>query len=213
MLFEHNPIFERSLAELSQWLWLAVTVHCAGDLPTTKVHSWRCYSVWCGARRAGGPLAPLCRVLPDTDAQVPGQSGSSWPELWARLLRGVQVQVLALRGLGGGAGGWQTSHLQGKTRLSSLYWPRRVLGSSAGESLCQGNWSDDQPRFNEEINISDGQLYGCYEALHSGFTTKALQDLTGGIVQSFSLTSQDRLLTYQVNIYKHETFLPTNCLH
>ena len=42
------------------------------------------------------------------------------------------------------------------------------------------------------------QLYGCYEALHSGFTTKALQDLTGGIVQSFSLTSQDRLLTYQV---------------
>jgi len=42
------------------------------------------------------------------------------------------------------------------------------------------------------------KLYGCYEALHSGFTTKALQDLTGGIVQSFSLTSQDRLLTYQV---------------
>ena len=41
-------------------------------------------------------------------------------------------------------------------------------------------------------------MYGCYEALHSGFTTKALQDLTGGIVQSFSLTSQDRLLTYQV---------------
>ena len=31
-----------------------------------------------------------------------------------------------------------------------------------------------------------------------GFTTKALQDLTGGIVQSFSLNSQDRLLTYQV---------------
>ncbi|XP_023330872.1 calpain-9 [Eurytemora carolleeae] len=42
------------------------------------------------------------------------------------------------------------------------------------------------------------KLYGCYEALHGGFTTKALQDLTGGIVQSFSLTSQDRLLTYQV---------------
>ena len=31
-----------------------------------------------------------------------------------------------------------------------------------------------------------------------GFTTKALQDLTGGIVQSSSLNSQDRLLTYQV---------------
>ena len=29
--------------------------------------------------------------------------------------------------------------------------------------------------------------------------TKTLQDLTGGIVQSFSLTSQDRLLTYQVD--------------
>ena len=42
------------------------------------------------------------------------------------------------------------------------------------------------------------RLYGTYEALHSGFTTKALQDLTGGIVQSFSLNSQDRLLTYQV---------------
>jgi len=42
------------------------------------------------------------------------------------------------------------------------------------------------------------KLYGNYEALHTGFTTKALQDLTGGIVQSFSLNSQDRLLTYQV---------------
>jgi len=42
------------------------------------------------------------------------------------------------------------------------------------------------------------KLYGTYEALHNGFTTKALQDLTGGIVQSFSLNSQDRLLTYQV---------------
>ena len=47
------------------------------------------------------------------------------------------------------------------------------------------------------LNFS--RLYGNYEALHSGFTTKALQDLTGGIVQSFSLNSQDRLLTYQVN--------------
>ncbi|XP_059098074.1 calpain-9-like [Tigriopus californicus] len=42
------------------------------------------------------------------------------------------------------------------------------------------------------------KLYGSYEALHQGFTTKALQDLTGGIVQSFSLNSQDKLLTYQV---------------
>ena len=44
----------------------------------------------------------------------------------------------------------------------------------------------------------DFRLYGNYEALQNGFTTKALQDLTGGIVQSFSLNSQDRLLTYQV---------------
>ncbi|XP_076054370.1 calpain-9-like [Oratosquilla oratoria] len=42
------------------------------------------------------------------------------------------------------------------------------------------------------------KLYGSYEALQSGFTTRALQDLTGGIVQSFSLTVQDKFLTYQV---------------
>lgn len=29
-------------------------------------------------------------------------------------------------------------------------------------------------------------------------TTRALQDLTGGIVQSFGLSSQDRYLTFQV---------------
>ena len=42
------------------------------------------------------------------------------------------------------------------------------------------------------------RLYGTYEHLHTGFTTKALQDLTGGIVQSFSLSQQDKFLTYQV---------------
>ncbi|XP_042882678.1 calpain-11-like isoform X2 [Penaeus japonicus] len=42
------------------------------------------------------------------------------------------------------------------------------------------------------------KLYGSYEALQQGFTTRALQDLTGGIVQSFSLTVQDKFLTYQV---------------
>lgn len=42
------------------------------------------------------------------------------------------------------------------------------------------------------------RLYGTYEHLHAGFTTKALQDLTGGIVQSFSLSQQDKFLTYQV---------------
>ena len=47
-------------------------------------------------------------------------------------------------------------------------------------------------------SLSLNRLYGTYESLHSGFTTKALQDLTGGIVQSFSLSTQDRLLTYQV---------------
>ncbi|KAK4873941.1 hypothetical protein RN001_013301, partial [Aquatica leii] len=42
------------------------------------------------------------------------------------------------------------------------------------------------------------KFYGCYEYLQQGSTTRALQDLTGGIVQSFSLTHQDRYLTFQV---------------
>ncbi|XP_023706060.1 calpain-1 catalytic subunit [Cryptotermes secundus] len=42
------------------------------------------------------------------------------------------------------------------------------------------------------------KLYGCYESLQAGFTTRALQDLTGGIVQSFGLGNQDRYLTFQV---------------
>ncbi|KAG8278975.1 hypothetical protein J6590_007991 [Homalodisca vitripennis] len=43
------------------------------------------------------------------------------------------------------------------------------------------------------------KLYGCYESLgQGGSTTRALQDLTGGIVQSFGLSNQDRYLTFQV---------------
>ncbi|KAF2347108.1 Peptidase C2 calpain catalytic domain, partial [Trinorchestia longiramus] len=42
------------------------------------------------------------------------------------------------------------------------------------------------------------KLYGCYEALQAGFTTRALQDLTGGIVQSFPLSLQEKFLCYQV---------------
>nr|CAD7568208.1 unnamed protein product [Timema californicum] len=42
------------------------------------------------------------------------------------------------------------------------------------------------------------RLYGCYESLQGGCTTRALQDLTGGIVQSFGLSNQDRYLTFQV---------------
>ncbi|XP_075234910.1 calpain-1 catalytic subunit-like [Lycorma delicatula] len=43
------------------------------------------------------------------------------------------------------------------------------------------------------------KIYGCYENLSvGGSTTRALQDLTGGIVQSFGLSNQDRYLTYQV---------------
>ncbi|XP_030759700.1 calpain-9-like isoform X2 [Sitophilus oryzae] len=42
------------------------------------------------------------------------------------------------------------------------------------------------------------KFYGSYENLLSGSTTRALQDLTGGIVQSFGLTHQDRFLTFQV---------------
>lgn len=43
------------------------------------------------------------------------------------------------------------------------------------------------------------RFYGSYESLsQGGSTTRALQDLTGGIVQSFGLNNQDRYLTYQV---------------
>ncbi|XP_077285605.1 calpain-1 catalytic subunit-like isoform X2 [Arctopsyche grandis] len=42
------------------------------------------------------------------------------------------------------------------------------------------------------------KLYGNYENLSSGSTTRSLQDLTGGIVQSFGLSHQDRYLTFQV---------------
>ncbi|XP_046990886.1 calpain-9-like [Schistocerca americana] len=42
------------------------------------------------------------------------------------------------------------------------------------------------------------KLYGSYESLQQGSATRALQDLTGGIVQSFALCSQDRYLTFQV---------------
>lgn len=43
-------------------------------------------------------------------------------------------------------------------------------------------------------------MYGCYENISGPgcSTTRALQDLTGGIVQSFGLSNQDRFLTYQV---------------
>lgn len=44
------------------------------------------------------------------------------------------------------------------------------------------------------------RLYGCYENIGGpgSSTTRALQDLIGGIVQSFGLSNQDRFLTYQV---------------
>jgi hypothetical protein len=42
------------------------------------------------------------------------------------------------------------------------------------------------------------RLYGGYDRLHEGSGARALQDLSGGIVQSFRLSSQDRYLTYQV---------------
>ena len=45
-------------------------------------------------------------------------------------------------------------------------------------------------------NFFSPRLYGNYEALQNGFTTKALQDLTGGIVQSFSLNSQVKIDIY-----------------
>ncbi|XP_026745234.1 calpain-11-like isoform X2 [Trichoplusia ni] len=42
------------------------------------------------------------------------------------------------------------------------------------------------------------KLYGSYGALRGGSVARALQDLSGGVVQSFSLRAQPRALTYQV---------------
>ncbi|CAG0893662.1 unnamed protein product [Darwinula stevensoni] len=42
------------------------------------------------------------------------------------------------------------------------------------------------------------KFYGSYEGLLGGSTTQALQDLTGGIVQSFPLAARDKFLAYQV---------------
>lgn len=42
------------------------------------------------------------------------------------------------------------------------------------------------------------KFYGSYEQLTYGCTAQALQDLTGGIVQNFHLSSQDRYLTLQL---------------
>lgn len=42
------------------------------------------------------------------------------------------------------------------------------------------------------------RFYGGYDRLTDGSASRALQDLTGGIVQSFTLSTQDRYLTYQV---------------
>lgn len=56
--------------------------------------------------------------------------------------------------------------------------------------------------FSSPVNVfffSSRRFYGSYENLsQGGSTTRALQDLTGGIVQSFGLSNQDRYLTYQV---------------
>ncbi|XP_057379033.1 calpain-9-like isoform X1 [Daphnia carinata] len=58
--------------------------------------------------------------------------------------------------------------------------------------------SDPQEFWAALLEKAYAKLYGNYENLHAGFTTKALQDLTGGIVQSFCLSQQDKFLTYQV---------------
>lgn len=42
------------------------------------------------------------------------------------------------------------------------------------------------------------RLYGSYVALRVGSVSRALQDLSGGIVQSFSLVQQPKGLTAQV---------------
>ena len=161
--------------------------------------------------------------------QISGPSGATRPELRAQLLRGVQVQILALRRLGRGEMNSQLSFCKKSAGLEKACCCHQKI------NICFQVLVDDRlPTYKGRLvylHSTDPaefwaallekayakvtlhllsiyfrhltmcfQLYGCYEALHSGFTTKALQDLTGGIVQSFSLTSQDRMLTYQVNI-------------
>ena len=106
---------------IKYWRKSQLLKYFTGNLPETKVHRRGRHQVWCGAGGAGWSLAAFSSVQPHTHSQVrsnmkikivindeflsvkiSGPSGAARPELRAQLLRGVQVQVLALWGLGRG---------------------------------------------------------------------------------------------------------------
>ncbi|GAB6027545.1 hypothetical protein CHUAL_001790 [Chamberlinius hualienensis] len=72
-----------------------------------------------------------------------------------------------------------------------------LLPTYAGKLLTLHS-SDPNEFWPALLEKAYAKFYGCYEHLGHGFTTQALQDLTGGIVQNFHLASQDRFLTFQL---------------
>lgn len=91
--------------------------------------------------------------------------------------------------------GRQATNVQRQTGPSALCQQYGILGGFVGESLRKVRV---QHCFCHLATVAAFRFYGCYENLAQGSTTRALQDLTGGIVQSFGLTHQDRFLTFQV---------------
>ena len=105
----------------------------------------------------------------------------------------LQVPILALWRLGRGGDRRQAAHRSRQTSLHALERSARVLGGAARESVCKVSCQlavffycpQNPDRAEPPFIDSHKRLYGTYENLHAGFTTKALQDLTGGIVQVF----------------------------
>ncbi|XP_037084244.1 LOW QUALITY PROTEIN: calpain-1 catalytic subunit-like [Pollicipes pollicipes] len=64
--------------------------------------------------------------------------------------------------------------------------------------LLYAHSSDPAEFWSALLEKAYAKFYGSYESLHQNSTTLALQDLTGGIVQSFSLQQQETYVIYQV---------------
>lgn len=92
--------------------------------------------------------------------------------------------------------GRQAANVQRTTGPSALCQYYGILGGFARESLRKVRLGHSFFGYLQPWLVF--RFYGCYENLAQGSTTRALQDLTGGIVQSFGLTHQDRFLTFQV---------------
>lgn len=191
-----------------------------GNLSEAQVYCRRGDEVWRGTRSTGWPLALGSNLFLDPDSTFLGSSRATGSEFWTWLLRSIQVGsqppscnpqnrhfiVLDLAGFAFGTLGTglrSSSMIVFPPTKADLSTCIRQIRPSFGlpswkklmpsETNSMSFWFSTTPTFS-----CAHRLYGSYEALHQGFTTKALQDLTGGIVQSFSLNSQDRLLTYQV---------------